>query len=67
MRKLKSTFYEDKEMQDFFYRILSNKKKSYYLTESYNFVKEQFHFHLFELEHLFEHLIGILFGGNTMT
>ena len=27
------------------------------------FLKEKFHFHLFELEHLPEHLIGILFGG----
>ena len=37
------------------------------------FLKEQFHFHLFELEHLIEleqlpeHLIGELSGGNTMT
>ena len=37
------------------------------------FLKEQFQSHLFELEHLIdlehltEYLIGILFGGNTMT
>ena len=36
-------------------------------------LKEQFHFQLFELEllieleHLPEHLIGVLFEGNTMT
>ena len=53
--------------------ILSNTKNFYKLTQSYNFLKEQFHFHLFELEHLIElehlpeHLIGELFGGNTMT
>ena len=45
-------------------RILSNKG---------NLKKKQFHFHLFELEilieleHLPEHLIGVLFEGNTMT
>ena len=55
----KKLFYEDKKTQD--------TMKEIYL------IKKFFHFHLFELKHLIklehlpEHLIRILFGGNTMT
>ena len=65
---LKSTFYDDEEIQDIMIEFYLTKKKSYEF-----FLQEQFHFHLFELEHLIElehlpeHLIWVLFGGNTMT
>ena len=46
---LKSTFYEDKEIQDIM--------KELYLSQ-----KNHASFHLFDLEQLPKHFIGILFG-----
>ena len=72
-KNLKNTFYLDKEIRD--------TMKEFYLIKK--ILKEQFHFHLFELEHLIElehlpehlielehlpeHLIWELIDARTMT
>ena len=61
--KSKNMFYVEKKIQDIM--------NEFYLKKEV--LKEQFHFHLFELEHLIElehlpqHLIEELFGARTLT